>query len=122
VLATFSAPHTAELADKRCASAVERVTRANEGGFAVRDLPFIDRLLNASYAYISKTGTRALDGPLCALVRCAHATPFGSLLLLEPLWSCSPGRAAARAGQQCVYSTHPRRRCWHARLCRLRLA
>lgn len=69
LLAVFTAPHAPELADKRCASAVERVARVNAGGAAIRDLPYIEKLLNLAYDYVSKSGTRALEGPICSLMR-----------------------------------------------------
>lgn len=69
LLAVFTAPHSADLADKRCASAVERVARVNAGGAAIRDLPFIEKLLLLAYDYINKSGTRALEAPLCNLMR-----------------------------------------------------
>lgn len=68
-LAIFTAPHAPELADTRCASAVERVARVNAAGAAIRDLPYIEKLLVLAYDYVNKTGTRALEAPLCSLMR-----------------------------------------------------
>lgn len=69
LLGVFTAPHAPELADKRCASAVERVARVNASGAAIRDLPYIEKLLILAFDYVNKSGTRALEKPLCNLMR-----------------------------------------------------
>ena len=82
LLRAFVASTSPELTDKRCAAALERVARANQAGFPVRDLPFVERLLSATYERILQRGTRSLDAPLCSVLRCARrvtaAAPLGS--------------------------------------------
>ena len=100
ILAIFSAPHTPDLAEKRFASAVDRVARANVGGAAIRDLPFIERLLLLVYAFTRKTGSTALDQSLCSLIWCASWT------------STCPSYLALRP--DCVQSTNCKSAPWYA--------
>ena len=73
LLAIFNTALAPHLAEQRCAAAIDRVARVNIAGLAIRDLPHIERLLTAAYAFIHRTGTRSLDAPLCGLMRCAWA-------------------------------------------------
>ncbi|GLC35790.1 hypothetical protein PLESTB_000494500 [Pleodorina starrii] len=66
VIALFTGPNSADLYDRHIA-AINRLCRSNPNGFAIRDLPKVQQVLELSIALLQRGSTLFLE-PLCELV------------------------------------------------------
>ncbi|GFR41272.1 hypothetical protein Agub_g1947 [Astrephomene gubernaculifera] len=66
VIALFTGPNSADLYERHVA-AINRLCRSNSGGFAIRDLPKVQKVLELSLALL-KRGTPGFVDSLCELV------------------------------------------------------
>lgn len=66
LIALFTGPNSADLYDRHVA-AMQRLCRNNAAGFAIRDLPKVQQVLELSVALL-KRGSTGFVEPLCELV------------------------------------------------------
>jgi hypothetical protein len=64
----FKGPNSASLHERHCAS-IEKLCRSNADGFALKDLPKVQELLELTFGLVAHAGVASMLEPACTLLR-----------------------------------------------------